>query len=85
MQLTDDVILRRPEGDVDGVQGGEQGEPPGDALNDGAVAVLSELVYDGTEEQKVYDSPEDASVTAQVRTPIMATHQIPNAHGAGET
>ena len=48
MQLTDDVILGRPERNVDGVQHGEQGETPGDALNDRAVPVFGELVDDGS-------------------------------------
>lgn len=56
-RLTDDVILRRPEGNVDGIQGSEQGETPGDALNDRAVAIFGELVDDGSEEKQVDDRP----------------------------
>ena len=56
-RLTDDVILGRPEGNIDGIQGSEQGETPGDALNDRAVPIFGELVDDGSEEKQVDDRP----------------------------
>jgi len=53
----DDVMVVRPDVDVDGVEDGQQGEPPGDAVDDDALAGGEELVDDISEEKDVDDGP----------------------------
>ena len=55
---TDDVVVPRPDVDVDGVEHAEEGEPPPDAVNDDFLAALEELVDDGSKEQEVNERPE---------------------------
>lgn len=54
----DDVVVRSPQVDIHCVENGQQGEAPRDALNDGAVTVLRELVQDSTEEEEMNDRPD---------------------------
>ena len=72
-----------PEVYVHSVENSEQGETPRDTVNDGAVAVLGELVDDGTEEQNVNNSPMMALNMACFCYIQGATHQMRKAHGAG--
>jgi len=51
--------MPRPKVDVDGIQNGEQWEPPRDTINDNALSVGEELVDDGTEQEKMYRSPDE--------------------------
>ncbi len=43
---TNNVVVRGPQVDVDSVEHSEQWEPPRDALNDGVVTFLGELIND---------------------------------------
>lgn len=49
--------MPRPHVDVDGVQDGEEGEAPGDAVNDDLLAAVEELVNHGSEEEQVDEGP----------------------------
>jgi len=55
----DDVVLAGPDADVDGVEEGEEGEAPGDAVDDGAFAGGEELVDDRAEQEEVDERPEE--------------------------
>lgn len=54
---TGDVVVPGPEVDVDGVQDGEEGEAPGDAVDDDLLSAIEELVDDGSEEEEVNKRP----------------------------
>ena len=53
-----DVVAARPDVDVDGVEDGEEGETPADAVDDDVLAVGRELVDDGAKEQEVNEGPD---------------------------
>jgi hypothetical protein len=46
-----------PEIDVDGIEDAKKREPPGNAIDDGLLAVWEELVDDGAEEEGVDERP----------------------------
>lgn len=48
-----DIMVAGPEVDVDGVEDGEEGEAPRDAVNDDGLARGEELVDDRSEEEEV--------------------------------
>ena len=54
---TCNVVVPGPEVDVDGVQDGEEGKTPGDAVDDDLLSAIEELVDDGSEEQEVNERP----------------------------
>jgi hypothetical protein len=45
---TSNVVVGGPEVDIDGVEDAEEREAPGDAVDDGLLAVGEELVNDGS-------------------------------------
>ena len=61
--LTDNVMMRDPEVQVNRVQNTEEREPPRDAFNNGVVAILGELVDDRSEQQKVDNRPRGCHTT----------------------
>lgn len=77
-------MMRRPQINVDSVQHSEQREAPGDTLDDGAVAILSELVNNRAEQEEVNDGPGKSADQPEVpdRT-TNVPHQMRNAQGAG--
>lgn len=55
----DDVVVGCPQVDVDGVEDGEEGKAPGDAVDDYGLGVCGgELVDDGGEEEEMDDGPD---------------------------
>ena len=57
-----DVMLVGPDTDQDGIQDGQEREPPGDPVNhDGLCVGGRELVDDGAEEEEVDDGPGEES------------------------
>ena len=56
-ERTDDVVVPGPNVDVDGVEDGEEREPPADAVDDDLLSALKELVDDGAEEKEVDEGP----------------------------
>ena len=75
-----------PEVDVDGVEEREEREAPGDTVNDDSLAVVEELVDDGSEKQEVNERPGEAwSGGACGRNGETKRYQMRNAHGAGVT
>ena len=54
---TGDVIMPDPKVHIGGVENGEKGEPPANAVNDDLLATLEELVDDCSEKQKVNEGP----------------------------
>ncbi len=57
---TDDVVVPGPHVHVDGVEDGEEGKTPADAVDDDLLAAVEELVDDGSEEQEVNEGPVEA-------------------------
>jgi len=54
------VVVLGPNGDKDGVEDGEEREPPGDSVDhDGLGVGGGELINDGAEEEKVNDRPSE--------------------------
>ena len=60
MIRTDDILVLCPEVDIHSVEHSQEWEPPGDACNDGTMAVLRELVYNCAEQEEVNDRPESS-------------------------
>ena len=57
-----DVLVAGPKGDEDGVENGEEREPPGDSVDHDRLRVnRGELVDDGAEEKEVDDGPGEES------------------------
>ncbi|KAG5977032.1 hypothetical protein E4U54_007147, partial [Claviceps lovelessii] len=52
-------MLASPKVDVDGVEYGQQGEAPGDGVDDGCLSTGEELVDDGSKEQGVDEGPNE--------------------------
>lgn len=76
--------MPRPHIDVDGVQDGEEGKAPGDAVNDDLLAAVEELVNHGSEKEKVDEGPRTSQLAKQ-ETATKTAYQMRNAHGAGVT
>jgi len=57
---SDDVVVVGPNGDEDGVEDGEEREPPGDSVDHNRLCVSGgELVDDGAEEEEMDDGPSE--------------------------
>jgi len=57
---SDDVMVVGPYGNEDGVEDGEEREPPGDSVDhDGFCVGGSELIYDGAKKEEVDDRPSE--------------------------
>jgi len=52
-----DVVVGAPQVDVDGVEDAEEGEAPGDAVDDDSFALREELVDDRSKEEDVDEGP----------------------------
>ena len=55
--LTNNIMLPRPDVDINRIEDGKQRETPGDAVDDHALAVREELVNYSTEKQKMNEGP----------------------------
>lgn len=53
-----DIVTARPYVDIDGVEDGEQGETPSDAVDDDGFAGVGELVEEHAEEEQVDECPD---------------------------
>ena len=52
-RLTNDVVLPRPDIDIDGVQDRQEWEAPGDSVDNDMLSEGEELVDNGTKEEKM--------------------------------
>ncbi len=82
---TDDVIVPGPHVHVDGIEDGEEGKAPADAVDDDLLAAVKELVDDCSEEQEVNEGPVETWSGGASRRNDATSYQMRKAHGAGVT
>jgi hypothetical protein len=58
---TNNIVLGSPKINVDGIENGQEREPPGDTIDDNALSLGEELVDDSTEEEEMYKRPDEES------------------------
>lgn len=65
MCRTDDIVLPAPDVNVDGVEDAEEGEAPGDGVDDHALAGREELVDDCAEKEQMNERPVETQSVSQ--------------------